>query len=211
MSHILRYTHPAKVWEAALPLGSGRLGAMVFGGTKTEKIQLNEISLWSGEPYPDADRPEAYKHLPSLRRLIEDKQFKAAADLLNAEFTNQGGGFEAAYSGSYQTAGELLFTLQPTLGAVSGYTHALDLQTAADTVVYTKGGIRFESESVLPIGYYFNAKLELGSKESVLYTVVKIIRSSEGENGLIVYGCEFVGLAPVLGYIFDEYEEKIKE
>lgn len=148
MSHILRYTHPAKVWEAALPLGSGRLGAMVFGGTKTEKLQLNEISLWSGEPFPDADRPEAYKHLPELRKLIEEKKFKQAADLLNAEFTNQGGGFEAAYSGSYQTAGELLLTLQPTIGTVSGYEHTLDLQTATDAVVYTKCGVRFERKTI---------------------------------------------------------------
>ncbi len=73
----------------------------------------------------------------------------------------------------------------------------------------SKGGIGFISKSILPIGYYFNAKLELGDKDSVLYTVVKIIRSSEGEEGGIVYGCEFVGLAPVLGYIFDEYEAKM--
>lgn len=75
----------------------------------------------------------------------------------------------------------------------------------------SRGGIRFESESVLPIGFYFNAKLEMGSKDSVLYTVVKIIRSAEGEDGRIVYGCEFVGLAPVLGYIFDEYEESLNK
>lgn len=73
----------------------------------------------------------------------------------------------------------------------------------------SKGGIGFESESILPIGYYFNARLEMGSKDSILYTVVKIIRSAEGENGKIVYGCEFIGLAPVLGYIFDEYEAKL--
>lgn len=72
----------------------------------------------------------------------------------------------------------------------------------------SRGGIGFESTSILPIGYYFNAKLELGEKDSVLYTVVKIIRSAEGEDGKINYGCEFVGLAPVLGYIFDEYEAK---
>ena len=72
----------------------------------------------------------------------------------------------------------------------------------------SRGGIGFESASVLPIGYYFNAKLELGSKDSVLYSVVKIIRSAEGHNGQIIYGCEFIGLAPVLGYIFDEYEKK---
>lgn len=74
----------------------------------------------------------------------------------------------------------------------------------------SKGGIRFESESILPVGYYFNAKLEMGAKDSILYTVVKIIRSAEGDAGRIVYGCEFVGLAPVLGYIFDEYEAKMK-
>ena len=73
----------------------------------------------------------------------------------------------------------------------------------------SKGGIGFESESILPIGYYFNAKLEMGSSDSILYTVVKIIRSAEGEGEKIIYGCEFVGLAPVLGYIFDEYEEKL--
>ncbi len=74
----------------------------------------------------------------------------------------------------------------------------------------SKGGIGFESESILPIGYYFNARLEMGSSDSVLYTVVKIIRSAEGENGKIIYGCEFIGLAPVLGYIFDEYAEKLE-
>lgn len=70
----------------------------------------------------------------------------------------------------------------------------------------SRGGIRFECENILPIGYYFNAKLEIGSKESVLYTVVKIIRSAQGDGNKIVYGCEFVGMAPVLGYIFDEIE-----
>ena len=70
----------------------------------------------------------------------------------------------------------------------------------------SKGGFGFESESILPIGYYFNAKLVLGSNDAELYTVVKIIRSMEGTNGKIMYGCEFVGLAPILGFIFDEYE-----
>ena len=74
----------------------------------------------------------------------------------------------------------------------------------------SKGGIRFECESILPVGYYFNAKIEMGNQESALYSVVKIIRSREGEEGRIVYGCEFVGLAPVLGYIFDEYEKVLE-
>ncbi len=74
----------------------------------------------------------------------------------------------------------------------------------------SKGGIRFECDSILPVGYYFNAKLELGAQDCALYSVVKIIRSAEGEDGRIVYGCEFVGMAPVLGFIFDEYEATMK-
>ncbi|MBQ8798117.1 MAG: PilZ domain-containing protein [Lachnospiraceae bacterium] len=74
----------------------------------------------------------------------------------------------------------------------------------------SRGGIRFECESILPVGYYFNAKIEMGNQESALYSVVKIIRSREGEEGRVVYGCEFVGLAPVLGFIFDEYEANLK-
>lgn len=148
MSHILRYNHPAKVWEAALPIGSGRLGAMIYGDTRNEKIQLNEISLWSGEPFPFADRPEAYKHLPTLRKLIEEKQYKQAADLLDAEFTNYGGGFEAAYSGSYQTAGELLLSLKPVLGSVSDYEHSLDLKTATDIVRYQKNGVKYVRQTI---------------------------------------------------------------
>ncbi|MEJ5171936.1 MAG: glycoside hydrolase N-terminal domain-containing protein, partial [Fimbriimonadales bacterium] len=59
----LWYLQPATRWVEALPVGNGRLGAMVFGGTASERIQLNEISLWSGSPM-DSDNPEAYRALP---------------------------------------------------------------------------------------------------------------------------------------------------
>lgn len=75
----------------------------------------------------------------------------------------------------------------------------------------SRGGIGFVSESILPIGYYFNVRLEMGKEENVLYTVVKIIRSMEGKDGSIIYGCEFVGMAPVLSYIFDEYEKMCED
>ncbi len=74
----------------------------------------------------------------------------------------------------------------------------------------SKGGIGFESKANLPIGYYFNAKINLGNPEASLYAVVRIIRIEklEDEN---FYGCEFIGLAPVLDFIFDEFEQKMKE
>ena len=62
----------------------------------------------------------------------------------------------------------------------------------------------FVSDSVLPVGYYFNAALHLGNKDDTLYCVIKIIRSIRKEDGSYSYGAEFVGMAPVLNYIFDE-------
>jgi len=72
----------------------------------------------------------------------------------------------------------------------------------------SKDGIGFESESVLPIGYYFNANIEMDMDET-LHSVVCIVRSQPGEDHRMIYGCEFVGMADVLSFIFDEFEEKL--
>ncbi len=70
----------------------------------------------------------------------------------------------------------------------------------------SKLGIGFISKSILPLNYYFNAALNLDQKDSILYCVVKIIRCEALEDDEYSYGCEFVGLAPVLDYIFDDLE-----
>jgi len=75
----------------------------------------------------------------------------------------------------------------------------------------SKLGIGFISENEFPLNYYFNAKLELGSPDNSLYCVIQIIRKQPKEDGAFVYGCEFVGLAPVLGIIFDEYEKTLTD
>lgn len=72
----------------------------------------------------------------------------------------------------------------------------------------SKGGIGFSTSSVLPIGFYFNACIQLGDEEAKLYCVVKIIRKQAGEGDESIYGCELVGMAPVLNYIFEDYEKK---
>src|SRR4051794_31030015 len=66
---ILWYQQPAQQWVEALPVGNGRLGAMVFGGVATERLQLNEDTLWSGGP-TDWNNPQAKDVLPEVRRLI---------------------------------------------------------------------------------------------------------------------------------------------
>lgn len=75
----------------------------------------------------------------------------------------------------------------------------------------SKGGIGFVSMCNLPEDYYFNAKLELGNPLSSLYAVIKIIRQQPEDNDHYIYGAEFVGMPSVLFYIFDEYEEKLKQ
>jgi c-di-GMP-binding flagellar brake protein YcgR len=76
----------------------------------------------------------------------------------------------------------------------------------------SKGGIGFITTATLPIGYYFNAKLQLGDEDSMLYTVVRIVRCTLSENGEASrYGAEFIGLAPVLDFIFDQYESSLNK
>lgn len=71
----------------------------------------------------------------------------------------------------------------------------------------SKGGIGFDSTASLPIGYYFNASIKLGNDDSLLYTVIRIIRSSLSFDGTSThYGAEFIGRADILDYIFDDYE-----
>ncbi|WP_208640925.1 glycoside hydrolase N-terminal domain-containing protein, partial [Streptomyces carpinensis] len=81
----LWYQAPAGEWLEALPVGNGRLGAMVFGGTDTERLQLNEDSLWAGGPH-DYARPDAVKHLDEIRRLVVAEKWNQAQRLIDAEF-----------------------------------------------------------------------------------------------------------------------------
>ncbi len=87
---------------------------------------------------------------------------------------------------------------------------AENIDAPITVVDISKGGIGFHSKSSLPIGYYFNACLQLTDDENAkLYCVVKIIRSAELGQGITGYGCEFVGLAPVFSYIFENLEAGI--
>ena len=72
----------------------------------------------------------------------------------------------------------------------------------------SKFGLGFISKSILPMNYYFNAELNRGSDDSTLYCVVKIIRCEALEDDEYSYGCEFVGMAPVLDYIFEDLESR---
>jgi alpha-D-xyloside xylohydrolase len=135
---LLWYRRPAQVWEEALPLGDGYLGAMVFGGVADERIQLNEHTLWDGYPL-DPNNPAGRKALPELQKLLfEDKNNEAVA---LAEKTMLG---IPKNIKSYQSLGELWFETPER--EAENYLRSLDLSTAVAKVDYQAEGVRFHRE-----------------------------------------------------------------
>jgi alpha-L-fucosidase 2 len=128
----LWYERPATQWVEALPVGNGRLGAMVFGGIEQERIQLNEDTLWAGGPYNPAN-PEARAALPEIRRLLAAGDHKAAQDLVAAKFMAR-----PIREMQYQTVGDLLIT---TAGSETAraYRRELDLDTAVARTEFRLG------------------------------------------------------------------------
>lgn len=137
--HTLWYRQPAKVWEEALPLGNGRLGAMVFGGVTDERLQLNEDSLWDGYPL-DTSNPDALKALPQVRKLLFEGKNKEAEALAGANMMGRPAGVKP-----YQSLGDLLLET-PAGATASAYRRTLDVTTAVASVNYTQNATTFTRE-----------------------------------------------------------------
>ena len=122
----LWYRQPAADWNEALPLGSGSLGMMVYGGQEREILQLNEESLWSG--YPAAwDNPECLEHLDEMRALLFARRTREAQALCTRYQVCRGQGSDDPYYGSYQTAGEII--IDTPICQSEGYCRSLNLET----------------------------------------------------------------------------------
>jgi alpha-L-fucosidase 2 len=135
---LLFFTQPAPEWAAALPVGNGRIGAMVFGGVNQERIALNEDTLWSGGP-TDWNNPDAKSHLPVVRQLLLQQKDYQGAD---AECRNMQG----PYNQAYQPVGDLLIDFAHT-GAVTGYRRELDLDTALVKLTYHADGATYTRQT----------------------------------------------------------------
>ncbi len=135
----LWYTHPADKWEDALPVGNGRLGAMVFGRTDQEQIQLNEDTYWSGGPY-STTVAGGHEALPEIRRLIFDGQLVRAHRLFGRSLM----GYPVEQQ-KYQSIGNLILSFTRR-GTPSEYRHQLDIDTGVATTTYESDGVRFRRE-----------------------------------------------------------------
>lgn len=131
------YKQPAKNWNEALPVGNGRLGAMVFGKAAEEVIQLNESSLWSGGPVNPNPNPDAAKALPEVRKALFSENYELANKL-----THQ---LQGLYTESYEPLGDLLIK-QKLSGEPSQYYRDLNIAEATSTTRFTVGGVDYTRE-----------------------------------------------------------------
>ncbi|GAA1762536.1 glycosyl hydrolase family 95 catalytic domain-containing protein [Luedemannella helvata] len=136
----LWYDEPAGTdWLRALPIGNGRLGAMVFGNVDTERLQLNEDTIWAGGPYDSANTRGA-ANLAEIRRRVFADQWGSAQDLINQTMMGTPGGQLA-----YQPVGNLRLAIGSASGA-SEYSRMLDLTNATATTTYVLNGVRHQRE-----------------------------------------------------------------
>lgn len=125
----LYYNSPAKEWVEALPIGNGRLAAMVFGGVSTDRLQFNECNFFSGGPYFPVN-PKAKSSLPKIRELVFNGKYTEAEALINSDFFA-----DLRRQSSYQPIGDLLI-LSPGIDNSRDYRRELDLTNAIATTSF---------------------------------------------------------------------------
>ncbi|HWT50608.1 MAG TPA: glycoside hydrolase family 95 protein, partial [Caulobacter sp.] len=138
----LWYRRPAKEWVEALPVGSGKLGAMVFGGVAAERLQLNEDTLWAGGPYEPIN-PDANAALPEIRRLIDAGEYAKATELADAKFLGV-----PKRQMSYQTIGDLKLDFPGLSEPDSDYVRDLDIDGAIAATRFKASGVRHVREVI---------------------------------------------------------------
>jgi len=140
----LWYNKPAEQWVEALPVGNGRLGAMIFGNPYREKIQLNENTVWAGQPNRN-DNSDAKEALPEVRKLIFKGKYKEAQDLVNQKFISK-----ISNGMPYQTVGNLYLSF-PGHENYTNFYRELDIEKAIATTQYNVGDVIYKRETFVSI------------------------------------------------------------
>ena len=186
-SLMLWYQQPAQQWTEALPVGNGRIGAMVFGGVNRDRIQLNEDTLWGGGPY-DPVNTNGLAALPQVRQMVFDGQYRQAGTLINSKVISK-----PSSEMPYETAGDLILIF-PDSGSVENYRRDLNLDTAVATTEYTAGGTHFKRQVFAsPVDQVIVLRLTADKKGSISFasgfnTPQKAIYQTESGNTLVMRG-----------------------
>src|SRR5450432_197 len=180
----LWYKQPAKVWTEALPIGNGRLGAMIFGGVQDELLQLNEGSLWTGGPVRTNVNPGAFENLQIVRdALLKEENYAKAY-----EYTKKMQGY---YSESYLPMADLFISQHFTDTSISSYYRDLNISDAVSTTRFTINGTVFTRQVII------------SAPDQVM--VVRLTSSTPGQlnftagiKGLLTYHKSVIGNSELL-------------
>lgn len=139
IAQTLHYDKPATYFEEALVIGNGTMGGIVYGGTQTDCISLNDITLWTGEPCNmNIYSPEAHKTIPAIREALRQGDYQKADQLQRK--------VQGHFSQNYQPLGQLTIEYLDTTEAVTGYRRWLDISNATAQTTYQRGAYRYTTE-----------------------------------------------------------------
>lgn len=174
-------------WLRAIPLGNGRLGAMVFGGVVNERLQLNEGTLWAGGPYNPVN-PEARAAIPDIRRMLFDGRYPEGTKLITEKYLAR-----PVRQMPYEPLGNLWLTF-PVTSSVENYRRDLSLNNAIATVRYTSGGVHFTREYFAsPVDQVIVVRLTADKPGAISFTAgmgtpQKATVTAEAGGALVMHG-----------------------
>ena len=184
----LWYDQPAKYFEEALVIGNGRQGATVFGGIATDKIYLNDLTLWSGEPVNANMNPQAYKNLPAVRKALQEKNYKKAGELIKK--------LQGKFSESYAPLGTLFLEINDD-PYITDYYRELDIDQAIAKVKTTSNDNSIEREYLVSnpdkiVAIHLTSK-KVGALGFTVYLQSLLQHTTTNTNNTI----QINGLAPI--------------
>ena len=184
----LLFKKPATIFQEALPLGNGRLGALIGGNPNIDKIVLNEISMWSGGPQ-DGDNENAHLYLKQIQDYLVKGQNKEAQELLQKQFVAKGAGSGYGQGkdvpfGCYQTLGDLWIHWKDTASNYSNYKRTLDLSKAIATTTWKRNGVVYTQEAFISIpANVLIIKLKASEKGKINFTTTLSRKENARVNG----------------------------
>ena len=176
-STTLWYNHPAEQFEEALVLGNGRVGATVFGGVQSDKIYLNDATLWSGEPVNPYMNPDAYKHIPAIREALKNENYQLAEQLNR--------NIQGKFSESYAPLGTMSLEFEHQNNC-KNYYRELDISKAITRVRYDVEGVTYTRE-------YF-----VSNPEKIM-----VVKLSASKKGALIFCLKFQSLLKYSGTVND--------
>ncbi|MGI6174457.1 MAG: glycosyl hydrolase family 95 catalytic domain-containing protein [Christensenellales bacterium] len=192
-TNMLWYEQEALSWNEALPLGNGRLGAMLYGGAKQEKISLNEDTLWSGFPtfYENKGARASYQ---KAQQLALRGEYKAAQEELEDNFTN-------LWSQVYLSLGEIALTTYAD-GEVVDYRRMLDISEGVHRVEYTIGDVRYARESFISAPDQVLVMRLTSDRGNALNFDVALHPALDASVSMTDTDCTFTGNCPYYKWVF---------